>query len=235
MDWRRYCEISPVHPGDFAWRYCERMHPGVDTPPSGCSSPAPKSSSTARGVVATFSSSSPAPPAMSQSTPPLNPARTHSGVACIEQRLRGCSAGDMYTFGERFSAPLKGVPALKAASASFKDVRIVNVSAVSVTCRGVTSETSDTSPCDWHPMDEFTVERKLGSGGQGATYSCIRKQDKRRLVVKQVLCSNIAEANYALKGGKAMQKQKVLCSNIAEANYALKEGKAMQKLEHAGV
>ena len=40
---------------------------------------------------------------------------------------------------------------------------------------------------------------------------------------------------YILIYEDEIPKLQVLCTNIAEANYALKEGKAMQKLEHAGV
>ena len=46
----------------------------------------------------------------------------------------------------------------------------------------------------WQPMgldqrmEDYTVERKLGSGAQGTTYECVRKRDKCRLVIKQV-CS----------------------------------------------
>jgi serine/threonine protein kinase len=37
-----------------------------------------------------------------------------------------------------------------------------------------------------HTMEDYTVIKKLGTGGQGATYSCIRKHDNNSFVIKQV-------------------------------------------------
>jgi serine/threonine protein kinase len=48
-------------------------------------------------------------------------------------------------------------------------------------------------------MDGYTIIRKLGSGGQGATHCAIRKTDKKNVVIKLVSAS-IVQINLEFAG-----------------------------------
>jgi len=55
-------------------------------------------------------------------------------------------------------------------------------------------------------MEDYTVLRKLGQGGQGATMLVKHVAGSETMVLKQCKCENLKEANSALKEAKVLQR-----------------------------
>lgn len=58
-------------------------------------------------------------------------------------------------------------------------------------------------------MEDFTVVKKLGSGGQGTTHSVVRKADRQTLVIKQVCLHKHGEGEGEARRGRGMREQEM--------------------------
>lgn len=58
-------------------------------------------------------------------------------------------------------------------------------------------------------MEDFTVVKKLGSGGQGTTHSVVRKADRQTFVIKQVCLHEDGEREGEAGRGRGMREQEM--------------------------